>query len=247
MNERKRPAGVVPLAVAAGAVAWGLAGSRRAEHMRNYPWNVWTPIGYGSAKGVVLGLLAGWCAVWLLRLGAASTRPGGARARVAGLAFTGGLLGGITPGTIRDFTGPPQPRTLYYFDEPRPDAEWYWQPLLSEWLTYTVLPALACALALTAAVLWSAHQPRRSGAGWAVLTALGAGLLLLPHYATAGLPAPEGNGDHVNESAIASLAVWGTGLGVLLSAVVLRRRTRRREADTNRVGFSQTGADRSCR
>ncbi|MES4906785.1 MULTISPECIES: hypothetical protein [unclassified Streptomyces] len=226
MNERKHPAGVVPWAVAAGAVAWGLAGSWRAEHMRNYPWNVWTPIGYGAAKGVALGLLAGWCAVWFLRLGKTS-EPGVSRARAAGLAFTGGLLAGITPGTIRDFTGPPQPRTLYYFDEPRPDAEWYWHPLLSEWLTYTVLPALGCALAVTAAALLSARASRHATLGWAVLAALGVGLLLLPHYATAGLPPAEGNGDHVNESPIAAMTVWATGLGVLLSAVVLRRRMRR--------------------
>ncbi|MDX3232631.1 hypothetical protein [Streptomyces sp. ME19-01-6] len=226
MNERKRPAGVVPWAVAAGSVVWGLAGSRRAEHMANYPWNVWTPIGYGAAKGVALGLLAGWCAIWFLRLGKTST-PGGSRACVAGLAFTGGLLAGAAPGTVRDFTGPPQPRTLYYFDEPRPDAEWYWRPLLSEWLVHTVLPALGCALALTAAALLSARSPRRERMGWAVLATVGVGLLLLPHFATADLPAPEGSGDHVNESATASLTVWGTGLGVLVGSVVLRRRMRR--------------------
>ncbi|MEU5640710.1 hypothetical protein [Streptomyces milbemycinicus] len=227
MNERKRPAGVVPWAVAAGTLAWGLAGSWRAEHMRNYPWNVWTPIGYGAAKGVVLGLLAGWCAVWFLRLGKTSPQPGDSRARMAGLAFTGGLLAAIAPGTIRDFTGPPQPRTLYYFDEPRPDADWYWQPLLSEWLTYTVLPALGCALALTAAVLLAARSSRRDTLGWAVLAVVGVGLLLLPHYATAGLPQAEGNGDHVNESATAAMAVWGTGLVVLIGSLVLRRRMRR--------------------
>ncbi|KAK1178645.1 hypothetical protein B7755_011170 [Streptomyces sp. NBS 14/10] len=225
MNKTKRPAGVVPWAVAAGTLAWGLAGNWRAEHMRNYPWNVWTPIGYGAAKGVVLGLLAGWCAVWFLRLG--RSQPGGSRVRTASLAFTGGLLAGITPGTIRDFTGPPQPRTLYYFDEPRPDAEWYWQPLLSEWLTYTVLPALGCALALTAAALLTARPSRRDTVGWAVLAVVGVGLLLLPHYATAGLPQAEGNGQHVNESATAAMTVWGTGLAVLVGSVVLRRKMRR--------------------
>lgn len=65
---------------------------------------------------------------------------GGAVARFAGLVFAGGLLGGLVPGTLRDFLGEPQPRTLYYFDGPRPESQWFWRPLLAEWLTYTVLP-----------------------------------------------------------------------------------------------------------
>ncbi|MFF3124048.1 hypothetical protein ACFVRD_17210 [Streptomyces sp. NPDC057908] len=225
---RRRAVGVVPWGVAAGAVAWCLAGSRRAAHMENYPWNVWTPIGYGAVKGVFLGLLAGWCAVLSLRIGRAACRKeDGGAPRFAGLVFGGGLLGGLVPGSVRDFMGAPQPRTLYYFDGPRPESEWYWRPLLSEWLTYTVLPALGCAVLLTAGALVSARSSRRESVGWAVPALVGAGLLLLPHYAAAGLPTPQGNGHHVNESASAGLVVLATGLGLLVSAWVAWSRRRR--------------------
>ncbi|WP_413753807.1 hypothetical protein NRF20_33125 [Streptomyces sp. R-74717] len=228
---RRRAVGVVPWGVAAGAAAWCLAGSRRAAHMENYAWNVWTPIGYGAVKGVFLGLLAGWCAVLSLRAGrAACRREDSGAARFAGLVFGGGLLGGLVPGSVRDFMGTPQPRTLYYFDGPRPESEWYWRPLLSEWLTYTVLPALGCAVLLTVGALVSARSSRRESAGWAVPALVGAGLLFLPHYAAAGLPTPQGNGDHVNESASAGLVVVATGLGLLVSAWVAWSRRKRSAA-----------------
>lgn len=220
--------GVAPWGVAAGAVAWCLAGSWRASHTQNYPWNVWIPIGYGAVKGVFLGLLAGWCAVVGLRVAQAAWRgQDTGAARFAGPVFVGGLLGGLVPGTLRDFLGAPQPRTLYYFDGPRPESQWYWRPLLSEWLTYTVLPALGCAVLLTVGALVSLRSSRREGIGWAVPALVGAGLLVLPHYAAAGLPAPEGNGDHVNESASAGLVVLATGVGLLVSAWVVWSRRRR--------------------
>ncbi|MGW2083752.1 hypothetical protein [Streptomyces sp. NPDC001880] len=228
---RRGATGLVPWGVAAGAVAWCLVGIRRAALLENYPWNVWTPIGYGAVKGVFLGLLAGWCAVVVLRVvPVAWWREGGgvAAARFAGLVFSGGLLGGLVPGTVRDFMGEPQPRTLYYFDGPRPESEWYWRPLLSEWLMCTVLPAFGCAVLLAVGALVSVRSSRRERFGWAVPALVGAGLLVLPHYAAAGLPAPEGSGDHVNESASAGLVVATTGLGLLVSAWVVwwRRRPR---------------------
>ncbi|MET9658652.1 hypothetical protein [Streptomyces sp. NPDC006510] len=231
-GERRWVVGVAPWGVAAGAVAWCLAGSRRAAYTENYPWNVWTPIGYGAVKGVFLGLLAGWCAVLVLRVvPAARWREGGrAAARYAGLVFAGGLLGGLVPGTVRDFLGEPQPRTLYYFDGPRPESQWYWRPLLSEWLTFTVLPAFGCAVLLTVGALVSARSSHRERFGWAVPALVGVGLLVLPHCAAAGLPAPEGNGDHVNESAGAGLVVLATGFGLLVSAWVVRSRRRARRS-----------------
>lgn len=229
---RRWVVGVVPWGVAAGAVAWCLAGSWRAAHTQNYPWNVWIPVGYGAVKGVFLGLLAGWCAVVVLRVVPVDrwrAGGGGAMARYAGLVFAGGLLGGLVPGTVRDFLGEPQPRTMYYFDGPRPESEWYWRPLLSEWLTYTVLPALGCAVLLAVGALVSARCSYRERFGWAVPALVGVGLLFLPDWAASGAPEPVGNGDHVNESAGAGLVVPATGLGLLVSAWVVRswRRSRR--------------------
>lgn len=218
----------MPWAVAAGALAWGVAGSVRAAHMANYPWNVWTPIGYGAVKGVFLGLLAGWCAVLGVRAGRRTHRAkGGTAVRCSVLLFAGGLLGGLVPGSLRDFLGPPQPRTLFYFDGPRPASQWYWQPLLSEWLIYTALPALGCAVLLTVGAVVCARSSRRDSAGWVVPALVGTGLLLLPHYAAAGLPAPQGNGDHVNESATAGISVMATGFGLLVWAWIARSRRRR--------------------
>lgn len=122
----------------------------------------------------------------------------------------------------RDFLGEPQPRTLYYFDGPRPESQWFWRPLLAEWLTYTVLPAFGCAVLLTVGAVVSARCSRRDRFGWAVPALVGVGLLLLPGWAAAGLPEPQGNGDHVNESAGAGLVVLATGLGLLLSAWAVR-------------------------
>ncbi|GAA0674783.1 hypothetical protein GCM10010193_29690 [Kitasatospora atroaurantiaca] len=136
-------------------------------------------------------------------------------------------MGGLAPGTVRDFMGTPKPQTLYYCDQPRPETEWYWRPLLSEWLTYTVLPALGCALVLAVGALVSVRSSRRGRVGWAVLAVVGVGLLLLPYFATAGLPAPEGNGRHVNESAWACIVVWAAGLGVLVSSTVSLVRLKR--------------------
>ncbi|WP_326765014.1 hypothetical protein OG978_10940 [Streptomyces sp. NBC_01591] len=200
--------------------------------MANYPWNVWTPIGYGAVKGVFLGLLAGWCAVVVLRVVPVAwwrEGVGVAAGRFAGLVFAGGLVGGLVPGTVRDFLGEPQPRTLYYFDGPRPESEWYWRPLLSEWLTFTVLPAFGCAVLLAVGALVSVRCSRRERFGWVVPALVGVGLLFLPDRAAAGVPEPVGNGDHVNESAGAGLVVLATGLGLLVSAWVVwsRRRPRR--------------------
>ncbi|WP_406015264.1 hypothetical protein OG520_30130 [Streptomyces sp. NBC_00984] len=222
-GERRWVVGVAPWGVVGGAVAWCLVGSWRAAHLENYPWNVWTPVGYGAVKGVFLGLLAGWCAVVVVRVAPVAwwREGGGAAARLSGLVFAGGLLGGLVPGTVRDFMGEPQPRTLYYFDGPRPESEWYWRPLLSEWLTCTVLPALGCAVLLAAGALVSVRSSRRERFGWVVPALVGVGLLVLPHYAAAGLPEPRGNGDHVDESAAAGLVVLATGLGLLVSAWVV--------------------------
>ncbi|SFX02873.1 hypothetical protein SAMN02787144_1001215 [Streptomyces atratus] len=229
---RRWVVGVVPWGVAAGAVAWCLVGSWRAARLENYPWNVWTPIGYGAVKGVFLGLLAGWCAVVVLRVVPVAwwrERGGVAVVRFAGLVLSGGLLGGLVPGTVRDFMGEPQPRTLYYFDGPRPESEWYWRPLLSEWLMCTVLPALGCAVLLAVGALVSVRSSRPERFGWAVPALVGVGLLFLPDWAASGAPEPVGNGDHVNESASAGLVVLATGLGLLVSAWVVwwRRRPRR--------------------
>ncbi|MFF3780563.1 hypothetical protein [Streptomyces sp. NPDC001933] len=229
---RRWVVGVAPWGVAAGAVAWCVAGSWRAAHTQNYPWNVWIPVGYGAVKGVFLGLLAGWCAVVVLRVVPVDRwRAGGSGAmgRYAGLVFAGGLFGGLVPGTVRDFLGEPQPRTMYYFDGPRPESEWYWRPLLSEWLTYTVLPALGCAVLLVVGALVSARCSYRERFGWAVPALVGVGLLFLPDWAASGAPEPVGNGDHVNESAGAGLVVLATGLGLLVSAWGVRswRRSRR--------------------
>lgn len=216
---RRRVVGVVPWGVAAGAVAWCLVGVWRAARLENYPWNAWTPIGYGAVKGVFLGLLAGGCAVLAVRVG----RADGSRAgRFAGLVCGGGLLGGLVPGTLRDFLGDPQPRTLYYFDGPRPESDWYWRPLLSEWVMCTVLPALGCAVLLTAGALVSVRSARRGSAGWVVPALVGMVLLVLPEWAGGGAPEPVGNGDHVNESAAAGLVVLATGLGLLVTAGVVR-------------------------
>ncbi|MEV5605866.1 hypothetical protein AB0L33_30965 [Streptomyces sp. NPDC052299] len=225
---RERPVVVVPWGVAAGTVAWCVVGGVRAARMENYPWNVWTPIGYGAVKGVFLGLLAGWCAVLGVRI--VRRTGGGAVPRAVSL-FAGGLLGGLVPGSLRDFLGPPQPRTLYYFDGPRPGSQWYWRPLLTEWLVHTVLPAVGCAVLLTVCALLCARSSRRERARWAVPVSVGLGLLVLPHYAAAGLPAPEGNGDHVNESATAGMAVAATGFGLLVSAWIAWTRRRRRPGE----------------
>ncbi|MFF1870189.1 hypothetical protein [Streptomyces sp. CB03911] len=100
--------------------------------------------------------------------------------------------------------------------------------MLSEWLTYTVLPALGCALVLTLGALVSARCARREAAGCAVLALVGVGLLLIPFFAAAaGLPAPQGNGEHVNQSAWACIVVWTAGLGVLTSAAVSLVRLKR--------------------
>ncbi|MFF4340665.1 hypothetical protein ACFY00_12090 [Kitasatospora sp. NPDC001540] len=227
-----RVVGVVPWGAAAGALAWGLAGAWRAGHEANYPWNVWTPIGYGAVKGVFLGLLAGWCATLVLRLLEDPGRgdpagPAASGPAATGPAATGALLGGLAPGTVRDFLGEPRPRTLYYFDAPRPAAEWYWTPLLTEWLTQTLLPALGCALLLAAAVRALARLSRPRSSNWVALALTGTGLLVLPAWATAGLPAPEGNGGHVDESAMATMTVWGVALGVMASASVSLVRLRR--------------------
>ncbi|MFF2326003.1 MULTISPECIES: hypothetical protein [unclassified Streptomyces] len=145
------------------------------------------------------------------------------------------------PGSVRDFMGAPQPRTLYYFDGPRPVSEWYWRPLLSEWLTFTVLPALGCAALLAVGALVTARSTRRESVRWVVPALVGVGLLVLPHCAAAGLPAPEGNGEHVNESATAGLAVLSTGFGLLVSAWVAW--SRRKRADGRRVPDPSRQAD----
>ncbi len=216
----RRAAGVVPWGVAAGALAWGLAGNWRADHLLNYPWNVWTPIGYGAAKGVFFGALAGWVAALTLRLiGAAERRPFAPTALAA-------LVAGLLPGSIRDFLGTPQPRTLYYYDWPRPEAEWYWAPLLHEWLTYTVLPALGCALLLATGVRLSARLSPPKRLNCVLLALTGTVLFFLPAVASAGLPAPEGNGQHVNESFKAGLVVAVVSLGVLTAALISGLRLR---------------------
>ncbi|MEU9133108.1 hypothetical protein AB0D08_34260 [Kitasatospora sp. NPDC048540] len=216
-----------PWGMAAGTAAWCLAGAVRAARTADYPWNAWTPLGYGAAKGLLFGLLAGGCAALGLRLARAARHGGTGRGRVAGVAFTGGLLGGLAPGTVRDFTGPPQPATGYYFDLPRPEPDWYWGPLMSEWLTYTVLPAVVGALVVAAAAAAAERARRWEGAGRAALAVAGVALLILPPVATAGLPAPEGNGGHVNESAAAGVADWAAGLAALLAALVWQVRAGR--------------------
>ncbi|MFF2010508.1 hypothetical protein ACFVWY_15735 [Streptomyces sp. NPDC058195] len=225
----QRIVGVVPCGVAAGALAWCLVGMWRAAHLENYPWSAWTPVGYGAVKGVFLGLLAGCCAVGALRIGRADGSRSG---RFAGLVFGGGLAGGMVPGTLRDFLGDPQPRTLYYYDGPRPGAQWYWRPLLSEWLAYTVLPALGCAVLLTAGALLAVRCARRGSVGWVLPALVGLGLLVLPDWAGGGAPEPVGGGGHVNESAAAGITVLATGWGLLVTAGVVRSRRRgRRRAD----------------
>jgi hypothetical protein len=177
--------------------------------------------------------LAGWWAVVVLRIVPADRwrAGGGAAARFAGLVFAAGLSAGLVPGTLRDFLGEPQPRTLYYFDGPRPQSQWYWRPLLSEWLTYTVLPAFGCAVLLAVGAVVSARSAHRERFGWVVPALVGAGLLFLPEWAAAGLPEPQGNGDHVNESAGAGLVVLATGLGLLLSAWAVRSRRGSRRSE----------------
>ncbi|MFD7190207.1 hypothetical protein [Streptomyces sp. NPDC059914] len=211
--------GVVPCGVAAGALVWCLVGMWRAARLENYPWSAWTPVGYGAVKGVFLGLLAGCAAVVAVRIGRAD---GGRPGRFAGLVFGGGLVGGVVPGTLRDFLGEPRPRTLYYYDGPRPAAEWYWRPLLSEWWGYTVLPALGCAVLLAVGALVAVRSARRESVGWVLLALVGVGLLVLPEWAGGGAPEPVGQGGHVNESAGAAIVVLATGFGLLLTAGVVR-------------------------
>ncbi|WP_431678084.1 hypothetical protein [Kitasatospora sp. KL5] len=64
-----------------------------------------------------------------------------------------------------------------------------------------MLPALLCALV----VLFAARSPRWAAGGTAALALTGAALLFLPSVAAHGLPETQGNGEHVNESAAASL------------------------------------------
>ncbi|MFJ5921491.1 hypothetical protein ACIQF6_02665 [Kitasatospora sp. NPDC092948] len=84
-------------------------------------------------------------------------------------------------------------------------------------MTYTVLPALGCALLVAVGARVSARFSAPRALNWAVLALTGVALFVLPSVASAGLPAPEGNGRHVDESAYAELVV---ALGVLAVALV---------------------------
>ncbi|MGW6918219.1 hypothetical protein ACWGB8_31060 [Kitasatospora sp. NPDC054939] len=209
--------GLLPFGMCTGAYAWGVIGAARAATEPHYPWNAWTPLAYGVAKGVLIGLLAALCAGLARSL--TDDRPAAV--------FAAALLGGTWCGTVSDLQGAPAP-LLYYMD-PMPDEQWYGRPLLVEWSTRTLLPAAGCALVLlTVAMADRARQPgglRPVGA--VLLSALAAALLVLPGYAAAGLPEPEGNGDHVNEGGVAGLTVGLLGLLVAVPAVRSLRRVRR--------------------
>lgn len=173
---RRRAVGVVPWGVAAGAVAWCIAGSRRAAHMENYPWNVWTPIGYGAVKGMLLGLLAGWCAVSSLRVGRASyrTEDSGA-ARFAGLVFGGGLLGGLVPGSVRAASGPvhdPAPVSPFVADSSAIRSWWRMTSATMKFSSFSAKAGSRCALSascLSRAICRLSRAGSAGGSWWAAL------------------------------------------------------------------------------
>ncbi|GAA2071017.1 hypothetical protein GCM10009780_02640 [Actinomadura alba] len=210
-----RPRGLSSVGAAVGAVAWGCVGVWRAGHEDNLPWNQTNPIAYGASKGIILGALAGLFATLFVRW------FGRTPLWAAVGAFVGGLLGGALLGTWRGLRGPPDP-ILYYMD-PMPAEQWYWSLMLQHWAARTILPAAACAMAL-AIVAWSrsrwSWRPRPIAVSTGLLwLAVSLGMFVLPSV-IAYEGTIEGNGEHVNESAIAAFTAWLMALIALIVGVV---------------------------
>ncbi|MBC6460773.1 hypothetical protein HKK72_23245 [Actinomadura sp. HBU206391] len=212
---RFRPGVLSSVGATVGVVAWGSVGVWRAGHEDNNPWNQTNPIAYGASKGIILGTLAGLFAALVVR------RLGRTPLRAAAAAFAGGLLGGALLGTLRGLRGPPDP--ILYFMDPMPDEQWYWSLMLQHWAARTILPAVACAVAL-AVVAWSSSRwlwrPRQIAVSTGLLwLAVSLGMFVLPSV-IAYDGTIEGNGEHVNESAIAALTAWLMALIALIVGVV---------------------------
>ncbi|MGW4890788.1 hypothetical protein ACWEQL_00750 [Kitasatospora sp. NPDC004240] len=226
--------GLLPFGMWAGAGCWGLIGAWRAATEDNYAWNLCVPIAYGLVKGLLIGALA--AALAGLAWHRAGARPGPVLA--------GALFGGAWCGTVADLRGAPQP--LLYYLPPMADEQWYGRPLLIEWTTRTLLPALCCAVVLL--LVTSADRPGRPvrlrDLDTVLLSALGPALLAFPGFAGDGLPEPEGNGDHLNEGVGPILLLWLLGLPVTVLAVGRIRRLRR-EGDRAPGGRADTRPRRS--
>ncbi|MCK2214800.1 hypothetical protein MF672_013500 [Actinomadura sp. ATCC 31491] len=196
--------------VAAGALAWGAVGAWTAATVRNYPWNAWIPFADGTAKGVVLGLLATTAALAVLP-------PANLSATRRWAVLAGAFVGGSLLGTARDLNGPPDP--VLYFAEPLPDERWYGTTMLLHWAGKVAAPAACCAVVLTLLAA-RPYRPRQSFAASLALLLAGVALLLLPVIAGALAPEVQGNGRHVNEGPLAGLRCWAVGVPVLLAGLI---------------------------
>ncbi|WP_406300150.1 hypothetical protein OG948_33925 [Embleya sp. NBC_00888] len=239
------------MGLVSGALAWGMAGIWRSTHESNYPWNVWIPIGYGAVKGVFLGLAMGWCAVLLTR------KWGCTQGFMDRRIFAAVFLLGLLPGTYQDLTGS-SPR-LVYFEDSTPDDRWYWNAFATQWITGTVLPAFGCALVVASFAAFSGGSSRKRLMSFIGVLVTGVGgvlLIFLPALASAGAPSPEGNGQHVDESAITAMGVTLIGLCLVLRSVMglisaVKRRRRLHEVskawrERRRISLSHRCAARSA-
>ncbi|MFI6585916.1 hypothetical protein [Embleya sp. NPDC050493] len=161
--------------------------------------------------------------------------------------FTVVFLLGLLPGTYQDLTGPSPP--LVYSEDSTPDDQWYWKAFTTEWITGTVLPAFGCALVVASFVAFSGRSSRKRLMSFIGVLVTGVGgvlLILLPALASAGAPSPEGNGQHVDESAITAMGVSFIGLCLVLRSVIglisaVKRRRRSHEV-SRRHGENAVGS-----
>ncbi|MET7336021.1 hypothetical protein [Nonomuraea sp. NPDC005650] len=196
-NQDQRVWDVLCIGIAVGVVVWGAVGAWTAITVGNYPWNKWIPFANGASKGVVLGVLAA-AAVLIV-----SVR--GFRTGWRWSVFISTFIGGSLLGTMQDLRGAPAP--ALYFAEPLSDERWYGTTMLLHWAGKVALPAVVSAVALT---LLTARPYRRgqSVSSGATLLFAGIALLLLPVIASHLAPEVQGNGQHANEGAWATIRCW---------------------------------------
>ncbi|WP_062438925.1 hypothetical protein [Herbidospora daliensis] len=203
MLPRNRIGNLFATGIAAGVVAWGAVGAWTALTVDNYPWNQWIPFTNGLTKGVVLGMFAAGAAVIAAAL----------RAGTWGVFLTA-FTGGVWRGTYKDLKGAPD--AILYFEDPMPDSEWFGTTMLVHWVTKEVSPALVCAGAITLLAVRAHRRTQTIGAG-AVLVLTVVVLCLAPVVASDLAPPVQGNGQHVNQGAVAAFRCWLIALPLLVA------------------------------
>lgn len=195
---------IVTVGLAVGMVSWALVGLWKAIDTRadNYPWNVWQPLIAGLDKGVVLGGIAGGAAVLGLRRPERSSQTEAMR-RAVGFA----LLATCAPSVLLNVLG-----AVIGDVWPLHGARDL-PALIGSWTVDVLLPAIATAVAVGLAAahrpaLDPRHRTRQDLPYWGLLLTAAIALPTLTYTITVISPVPQGNGDHVNDLAQASIAAY---------------------------------------